>query len=33
MDLDPDVCQNFLFFVSLSILHIDMYDASKEGYA
>ena len=22
LDLDPDLCENFLFFVSLSILHI-----------
>ena len=22
LDLDPDLCQNFLFFVTLSILHI-----------
>ena len=23
LDLDPDLCQNFLFFVSSSILHIE----------
>ena len=23
LDLDPDLCQNFLFFVTLSILHIE----------
>ena len=22
LDLDPDLCENFLFFVTLSILHI-----------
>ena len=22
VDLDPDLCENFLFFVTLSILHI-----------
>ena len=31
LDLDPDLCQNFLFFVTLLILaHTDMYDTSKE---
>ena len=34
LDLDPDLCQNFLFFVTLSILkHTDMYDTSKESCA
>ena len=25
LDLDPDLCQNFLFFVTSSILHIETY--------
>ena len=25
LDLDPDLCENFLFFVTLSILHIQTW--------
>ena len=31
LDLDPDLCQNFLFFVNSSIRHIDIYDTSEKS--
>ena len=30
LDLDPDLCQNFLFFlISVNFAHKNMYDTSK----
>ena len=33
LDLDPDSCQNFPFFITVNSAHTDMYDTSNESCA